>query len=36
MSVKVDLQYIEKWNVSLEKAVRAYEAEPIVQDQKKR
>jgi len=33
MPVRVGLQYIEKWNSSMENAVRKYEEEPIVKNQ---
>ena len=33
MPVRVNLRYIEKWKASLEDAVLAYEAEPIIKDQ---
>ena len=33
MPVRVGLKHIEKWNSSMEKAVCAYEEEPIIKDQ---
>ena len=33
MPIRVGLQYIAQWKESLEKAVQAYEQEPIIKDQ---